>query len=173
MTRDTDTKLREQYAGILEAVPDALLTLEKTQTLHLPARDRDGPACSCQPDREWELVETAGALRFGGVLCHGCFQMYFEQRSRDASSSVERVDGGGGSDPNPEIVTHATADGGQPARLSSLTEQVGRASGGEKVFHAPTDEGALCGQPIDVVTDRSVLNGHFRPCTDCFDVDDE
>ena len=171
MTRDTDTKLREQYAGVLQAVPDAVLTLEQTRTLHLPARDRDGPACSCQPARDWEHVDTRDAIRFGGELCHGCFSMVLEQRSRDSGSPVERVDADADPDPNPELVTHATADGGH-VRLTALTERVGRANGGGKVYHAPTDDGALCGEPIDTVTDRGLLEGHFRPCSACFDAED-
>lgn len=170
MSRDADTKLREQYAGILDAVPDAVLTLEKTQTLHLPARDRAGPACSCQPDREWDHVDTRDAIRFGGELCHGCFRMYFEQRSRNPASPVERVDTDADPDPNPELVTHATADGGH-VRLASLTEQVGRASGGGSVYHAPTGDGALCGESVDTITDRELLEGHFAPCSACFDVE--
>ena len=172
MTRNTDFKLRERYSSVLEAVPDTVTTLENTHTLHLPARDRDGPTCSCRPDRDWELVETAGAIRFGGALCHECFRTLLEQRSRVPGSPVERVDGTDAPDPNPEIVTHATADGGHGPRLTSPTDQVGRANGGEKVYHAPTDEGALCGQPVDNLTDRELLKGHFRPCKDCFDLEE-
>ena len=171
MTRATDQKLRERYTGILDSLPDAVLGLDDTTTLHLPAHDRDGPACTHQPDRDWSFVDPRGAFRFGGELCHGCFRMHLEQLSRNPRSAVERVDAD--ADPNPEIVTHATADGGRAARLSSLTEQVGRVTGGSKVYHAPTDGGALCGKPVDVVTDRELLEGHYRPCSDCFDVDRE
>jgi hypothetical protein len=169
--RDTDTKLREQYAGVLQAVPDAVLTLEQTRTLHLPARDRDGPACSCQPDRDWEHADTRDAIRFGGELCHGCFRMFLEHRSRDPGSPVERVDTDADTDPNPELVTHATADGGS-ARLASLTEQVGRSTGGGSVYHAPTGDGALCGVAIDIVSERELVESHFEPCSDCFGVED-
>jgi hypothetical protein len=172
MSRDTDTKLREQYSGVLQAVPDAVLTLEKSRTLHLPARDRDGPACCCQPDREWDHVDTRDAIRFGGELCHDCFRLYFEHRSRDPGSPVERVDTDAAPDPNPELVTHATADGGH-VRLTALTEEVGRSTGGGSVYHAPTGDGsALCGVAIDIVSKRELVESHFEPCSDCFGVED-
>lgn len=172
MSRDTDFRLRERYAGIIDAAPDAVVTLDSSQTLHLPARDRDGPVCCCQPERDWTLVDTQDAIRFGGELCHGCFRVYLEQLSRDPSSGVERVDTDADADPNPEIVTHAAADGGRRPRLAAYTERVGRVSGGGDVYHAPTGDGALCGEDIDTFADRERLDGHFRPCSKCFAVDE-
>lgn len=168
MSDNTDFRLRERYAGVFQAVPDELITLETTRTLHSPARDRAGPACSCQPDRNWRYVDARDAVRFGDELCHGCFRMLLEHRARDPASPVERVDSAADPAPDREIVTHATADGGS-ARLASLTEEVGRSTGGGSVFHAPTGDGsALCGVAIDIVSERELVESHFAPCSDCF-----
>lgn len=158
-------RLRDEYRGVDDATPDVLLALDGPLTLHLPAHDRDGPACSRSENHDWRLVETANALAYGGRLCHGCFELHLEHLARDAASPVERVDDG------LEDLERAKADGGRPGRLSTLTEKVGRTTGSSDVFHAPTaDKRSLCGTKIDLVADREVLGNHFRPCKDCFDL---
>jgi hypothetical protein len=168
----TDGKpLREAYDGVDEAVPDVLLALDGPLTLHLPAHDRAGPACIDEPDHNWELVDVDDAIAFGGRLCRGCFERHLDLLARDPTSPVERVAG-------VEPVSHgevtaavAKADGGRRPPLSSLTDRVARVSGSSSVFHAPTAEGALCGAGVDTIVERDHLPA-YRPCQDCFDVED-
>ena len=167
----TDTeRLRERYDGAVEAAPDTLLTLEAAETLHLAARGRDGPACHDSEPREWRRVKTRDALSFGAELCGACFRMHFEHLSRDPSSPVERVDTE--TEPEVESVARTTADGGRPVPLSAQTERVARVSGSSSVYHAPTQHGALCGVDADVTVEREILEGHYRSCRDCFDVEE-
>ena len=164
-------RLRDRYDGAVEAVPDVLVTLEPPTTLHLPARDRAGPACVETPDREWQHVDSADAVAFGGELCRMCFTLHLEHLARDPSSPVERGDTT--ADVDAEIVTRAHADGGRPAALTSKTDRVARVTGTSTVYHAPTPYGALCGVQTDDVLDRDLVEGHYRPCKDCFDLDGE
>lgn len=171
MVAVTDSKrLRAEYDGVDEAIPDVLLALDGPLTLHLAAHDRDGPECRRSPDHNWELVDVDDASEFGGRLCRACFELHLEHLARDPSSPVERV-------ARAEAVSHGEvaaavekADGGRLAPLSSLTDRVARLSGSSSVFHAPTADGALCGAEVDTIDDRELLPG-YRPCKDCFDVD--
>ena len=167
----TDTnRLRDRYDGAVEAAPDTLLTLEAAETLHLAARGRDGPACHDSEPREWRRVKTRDALSFGAELCGACFRMYFEHVSRDPSSPVERVDTE--AEPEVEIVARVKADGGRPAPLLSVSEQVARSFGGSQIYHAPTAEGAFCDADTDDIVEREALEPHYRPCGECFDVEE-
>ena len=60
--------------------------------------------------------------------------------------------------------------------LTSLTERVGCVTGkrgSDRVYHAPTGDGSLCGVSMDRVVDREILEGHYRPCGNCFDIPEE
>ena len=173
MARSNRELLREQYAGAVEAVPDTLVTLERSPTLHLPARDRDGPACSSRPGFDWFYADTEDALRFGGALCESCFKMYLELLARDDDTPVARLDTDADAqiDADAEVVTRIEADGGR-SPLTSVTERVARVTGSSTVYHAPTASGALCGAEVNKTDERELLP-QYRPCEVCFDVDRE
>lgn len=167
----SDDPLRAEYAGVDEVLGERLLATAETLTLHLPAHDREGPACHRHGDG-WRLVDVEGALAYGGKLCRSCFRVHLEHLARDTTSPVEhRADDARETPSYDEIDAVVRADGGD-LRVASLTEEVGRSTGGGSVYHVPTGDGsALCGVEIDVVDERELVESHFRPCSDCFDLD--
>lgn len=171
MGRSDPARLRAEYAGVDEVLPEQLLANDETLTLHLPARDREGPECNGHGSSRWRLVDVEGALAYGAELCRNCFKMYLENLARDPSSPVERAAGGGVTTSHEEIDVVARADGGD-LRLTTLTDRVARVTGSSTTYHAPTASGALCGADVNKIDKRANLP-QYRPCKECFDVDRE
>lgn len=178
MTPTDRPPLRDRYDGAVEAVPEELLTLSPPKTLHLPARGREGPACTVASKRDWRRIDTDTGLAFGAVLCSNCFELYLEHLARDPSAVVERVDSEAVAEidaerfPKVESAALALADGGRPS-IASKTDRVARVSGASTIYHAPTADGAVCGANVDTVEDRELLEPNYRPCKLCFDLDGE
>jgi hypothetical protein len=164
-------RLRAEYAGVDEALPDELLANEGTLTLHLPAADGEGPECNGYGESGWRLVDVDGALAYGAELCLNCFSMYLEHLARDPSSPVERAAGDGVTASYERVDVVARADGGD-VRLTALTDRVARVTGSSTTFHAPTPSGALCGADVNKIDERGNLP-QYRPCESCFDVETE
>lgn len=172
MARSDPPRLRAEYGGVDEVLPEQLLANESSLTLHLPARGREGPACNRRVASAWRLVDVGGALAYGAELCRSCFKMHLENLARDPASPVERRDAGNAVTASyEEIDVVARADGGD-LRLAALTDRVARVTGSSTTYHAPTPEGALCGADVNKIDERANLP-QYRPCKACFDVEEE
>ena len=44
--------------------------------------------------------------------------------------------------------------------------------GGSQIYHAPTGDGAFCDADTDDIVEREALEPHYRPCGECFDVEE-
>lgn len=162
-------RLRAEYAGVDEALPEQLLANDGTLTLHLPAAEGEGPECNGHGSSGWRLVDVDGALAYGAELCRNCFAIHLEHLARDPSSPVERAAGGGVTASYERVDVVARADGGD-LRLTALTDRVARVTGKSTTYHAPTPSGALCGADVNKIDERENLP-QYRPCELCFDVE--
>jgi hypothetical protein len=173
----SEEPLTERYDGVAEELPDVTVSLSWQGALHLPARDHEGPQCrpARSADRDWSNYDTAEALAHGAEPCGQCFGSILEYLARDPSSPVEAagevVDGY-----DVDVETRVpTADGGvRSAPLATPTEEVARKRGStSSIYHAPTTDGrALCGEDVDHVLARETIEGTYRPCKFCYDLDD-
>jgi len=83
-------RLRDEYTGVVDALPDVTVGSDVTGTLHRP--DGDGDAwCNSLDDAAY--FETEIALAYGAELCRGCFRASLEHLARSEESPVRRVDG--------------------------------------------------------------------------------
>lgn len=162
-------RLRAEYAGVDEVLPEQLLANNETLTLHLPAAEGEGPECSGHGASVWRLVDVDGALAYGAELCRNCFSMYLEHLAREPASPVERARGEGVTSSYETVDVVARADGGD-LRLTALTDRVARVTGSSTTYHAPTPSGALCGADVNKIDERANLP-QYRPCELCFDVE--
>jgi len=172
---DTDD-LRAEYTGLDEVFLDKSVVTPGGAKFHRPAADDDThPACQSERAEDWRVVETDRVRSGGFSPCHGCFGPVADHLARLNDSPVERAD----SAPAVDRSEHLAADGGLDAiaggddRLASPTEEVLVAGSGSR-YHAPTGDGPLCKVDSELRrVDRAVLAGHYPPCRECFDLDDE
>lgn len=167
-------RLRDEYTGVVDALPDVTVGSDVTGTLHRP--DGDGDAwCGILDDAEYH--ETEIALAYGGELCRGCFRASLEHLARSEESPVRRVDGldeaPSTDDVDPE--TPIDADGRaitHAGRLGSLTADVVVSRGSAATaFHAPDADGEpACGCDLESPHLRRVDHAppSTHPCRYCF-----
>lgn len=170
------TDLRREYRRFEAVLPQHSLMASTSRTLHQPGGDGK-PFCKHSAD-EWRAVDSREALRYGAVPCRHCYGAVADYFAADDDSPVERRDADEEHDHSADAkpVDAVVADGGLKALtdrvLSAKTEEVLTASG-SKIYHAPSGDGPLCNSSGNFRrADLDVLDGHHRPCAECFDLDD-
>jgi len=169
------TDLREEYRRFEAVLPEYSLMASTSNTLHQPGGSGE-PYCKHSAE-EWRAVDSKEALRYGAVPCRHCYGAVADYFADDDESPVERR-GPGERDLTADAKPAADvlADGGlKPPTggvLSAKTEEVLTASG-SKIYHAPSGDGPLCNSSGNFRrADLGVLDGHHRPCSACFDLDE-
>jgi hypothetical protein len=173
---EDDLLLRFENAE--EAFPEEVVAKRTSTRFHLPSVDSEGvaPHCRKQTEEQWSYFDFEVVSNIGLQPCKSCFSSILTHYAADPSSEVELRDG--------EIEDERelrpwrvddliNVDGGTPEYrpLTALTEEVVITSSGSKVKHAPTPEGTLCGLRGEYrVVEREAVEGHYRPCEDCFHV---
>lgn len=170
--------LREEYRGVEGILPDISAIVLGGEVVHRPSPNGDTPACDvASPD--FTLVETENALRVGMVPCRNCWGPVCDYLAGEPDNPIERR-GPEAADLTADVAAdelvadgYGTVDVTQ-LKLTTRPEEVLVRSGGNKdVYHAPTDNGPLCGNSGEYrQVDRKVLAGHAEPCSLCFEVDE-
>ena len=170
------TDLREEYRRFEAVLPQHSLMAATSNTLHQPGGDGE-PYCKHSAE-EWRAVDSKEALRYGAVLCRHCYAPVCDYFADVDDSPVERLDTDEERDHTADAkpVDGVVADGGlRPPTggvLSAKTEEVLTTSG-SKIYHAPSGDGPLCNSSGNFRrADLDVLDGHHRPCSECFDLDE-
>jgi len=170
------TDLREEYRRFEAVLPEYSLMASTSRTLHQPGGDGK-PFCKHTAE-EWRAVDSVEALRYGAVPCRHCYAPVCDYFADVDDSPVERREADEERDHTADAkpAGDVLADGGlKPPTggvLSAKTEEVLTASG-SKIYHAPSGDEPLCNSNGDFRrADLDVLDGHHRPCSECFDLDD-
>lgn len=135
---------------------------------HRAEHEEPTPACQRTARDDWEIVDVDEALKEGIGPCRNCWRPVLEYLAGEPSSPVEyreecvdsELDGQTSDDP-----LHRDRQPRAPT-LQSLTDEV-MINGGD-AYHAPVDDGTLCGRSDYRVVDRVAVESHYRPCRDCF-----
>lgn len=163
------TRLRDEYDGAEEVLPDVTVAPEVTGTIHRPTGDAE-PWCHSTADTEY--VETETALDYGAELCLKCYRPVLEHLARAEETPVEHA-----TDPpdisSPDAVDHGPPPAEEdtpPERVDALTAEVLVGTGGANTFHAPaSDDVALCGEEVHGTRRRAdQAPASSRPCRQCF-----
>jgi hypothetical protein len=193
--------LRLEFTNIDTVFPEEVAVSSRgADHFHRPDEREDGvgPACMGRKSH-YSLVDSERAVAHGLAACRNCYEPVFEYLARQPDSPVEYREGEPDLDDIDAIDGEALADGGSgglasaatdrdaggekdrrtqfvraPAALTTRTETVRIKTGASKVYHAPAANGTLCGKRGAGY--RSVqfeaIEGHYRPCEDCFDLDE-
>jgi len=133
--------LRDEFEDVGAVLPDVVVAVATGSVYHRPD-PCDPEAAACNSHAEWSRYRRERLEERGFDPCGGCFRSALECLAAAETSPVALRDG-----------QTATADGGEVVelsardrrRLDTLTDEF-LFGGTGMAFHAPADDGALCGK---------------------------
>lgn len=173
-----EDSLLVRFTNVRGAMPANVVAKQSGERFHRQRVQADDlePACGSNRRRDWRLVPVESARMGGLEPCRSCFAAVLEYLADDPDSEVAwrsesptaeydvETDGAG------DLFEPVPDQEDQPP-LTALTNEV-KVTSGSQVFHAPTPKGVLCGRTSDYrVVDRAAVEGHYRPCRDCFELE--
>ncbi|MFW6382426.1 MAG: hypothetical protein ACOCZD_00115 [Haloferacaceae archaeon] len=169
-----DGSLLTRFRNPREALPDRAVAKPESERFHRSEAERAAPTPACQrvDSDDWRIVDVDEALAAGLTPCRACWKAVLEYLAADPDSPVAYRDPNATTEPtgHPSVRPYLPErHESERPRLTSRTDKVMIAAGSK--YHAPAGDETLCGRSDYRVVDRAVVESHYDPCRNCFELD--